>query len=198
MLVCWRIIVTKFTDMIFARFVFHFLTSLAVFTQLAHAKDIPPPNPLPYDYEVAEKCDREILRGKVCEQIRYYSVAAFGSDLRAALLAVEKSIWPDERSEQSDYAPLGSIGQADVWIGTSSPDNVAKYVIFTLIDGKLVDHRLIGVDNLEIGSVTRDFLIDKNYRFFVYSRKPNTGIKSPRKLIGSYQIQADGKIVALK
>jgi hypothetical protein len=186
------------SKMYYKKSILSFFISFAVFSKLAWAGDVPQPNGLPYDYEINEKCDRGVIQGSICSQFSYYRADAFDSDTQAALLEAQKTLRPDESPEFMSYGPLGNRGQAKIWLGMSDPENVATYIIFTLINGKLVDHQVIGIDYMELGAVKRDFMIDKSYRIFVYSRKPNTGIKSPRRLVSTYQILPDGKIAALK
>ena len=174
------------------------LISYAVLSRGAWGAETAQPIPLPYDYEFDWKCQRGMIEGKVCDQFPYRDVDAIEGDLHGALLSAAKVLRPTERPDGAAYAFLGYVGSAKVLIGMDSPDNVATYIIFTLVNNRLVDHQLIGIDDMEGNSLERDFVIDKGYRIFVYSRKPHVGIKSPRKLIGEYQIRSDGTITALK
>ncbi|MDR5741911.1 hypothetical protein QCE73_01935 [Caballeronia sp. LZ029] len=153
--------------------------------------------PLPYDYEVEWKCINTTIPQKTCDQFSYYVLDGIKDGLHETLLRVAKALKLGPFPEDTSYAFLGDLGSTRVLVAQDFSDNVATYAVFTLINDRLVDHRVIGVGDMEAGSVTRDFVIDKSYRVFVYSRKPNSGIKSPRKLVGKYQIQPDGKIAVL-
>lgn len=180
------------------RIFFGFIFLCAGLSEIVCASETLKTIPLPYDYEVEWKCTNAKVSQKTCDQFSYYVLDGIKDKLHDTLLRVAKALKLGPFPEDTSYAFLGDLKSARVLIAQDFSDNVATYAVFTLINDQLVDHRVIGVDDMEASSVTLDFMIDKSYRIFVYSRKPNSGIKSPRKLVGMYQIQPDGKIVALK
>jgi hypothetical protein len=175
-----------------------FLASISAYPSVASSAVNLTDVPLPYDYEIDWKCQHGKFAQKKCQAFRYYDISAVEGELRNELLHANDMLRPKEFNEDAAYAFLGSRGRATVLISMSSPDNVASYILFTLVDGKLVDHQLIGLDNMENNSVDRDFIINNTYQVSVFSRKARRGITAPRKILAKYQIEDNGIIRILE